>query len=103
MRSAAMIWPALTLYMAVPYTPADPSCGPMAEWLCRGLQILLCRFDSGSGLKFAKYIKYVTLGDSLQSSSRFFRFFGGSESPAPRADSETPPPRRPSAPPGPIL
>ena len=23
MRPAAMIWPALTLYMAVPYTPAD--------------------------------------------------------------------------------
>lgn len=26
--------------------------GQMAEWLCRGLQILVCRFDSDSGLHF---------------------------------------------------
>ena len=25
-------------------------CGRLAEWLCRGLQILLYRFDSGTGL-----------------------------------------------------
>ena len=28
--------------------------GAMAEWLCRGLQILVCRFDSGSCLHFSK-------------------------------------------------
>src|SRR5260221_14060340 len=27
-----------------------PRAGPMAEWLCRGLQILVQRFDSASGL-----------------------------------------------------
>jgi hypothetical protein len=26
------------------------ACGRMAEWLCRGLQILVQRFDSASGL-----------------------------------------------------
>lgn len=27
-------------------------CGLVAEWLCRGLQILVCRFDSDPGLHF---------------------------------------------------
>ena len=27
------------------------SVGQVAEWLCRGLQILVCRFDSGLGLQ----------------------------------------------------
>ncbi len=29
--------------------------GPVAEWLCRGLQILVRRFDSGPGLQ-TKYL-----------------------------------------------
>ena len=28
------------------------SDGQVAEWLCRGLQILVCRFDSDPGLQF---------------------------------------------------
>ncbi len=31
-----------------------PLAGRMAEWLCRGLQILVERFDSASGLQPAK-------------------------------------------------
>jgi hypothetical protein len=31
-------------------TEASQSIGRMAEWLCRGLQILVQRFDSASGL-----------------------------------------------------
>ena len=34
--------------------------GQVAEWLCRGLQILGCRFDSDPGLQF-KMIKQITL------------------------------------------
>ena len=30
--------------------------GPVAEWLCRGLQILLRRFDSGPGLQIKELI-----------------------------------------------
>ena len=35
--------------------------GQVAEWLCRGLQILGCRFDSDPGLQFEKMIKQITL------------------------------------------
>ena len=36
--------------------------GQVAEWLCRGLQILLCRFDSDPGLQiFFKMINQVTV------------------------------------------
>ena len=35
----------------------------MAEWLCRGLQILGCRFDSDPGLHFKKMINQITLTD----------------------------------------
>ena len=35
--------------------------GQVAEWLCRGLQILGCRFDSDPGLQFKKMIKQITL------------------------------------------
>ena len=33
----------------------------MAEWLCRGLQILLCRFDSDPGLQVLEMINQITL------------------------------------------
>lgn len=33
-----------------PAALAEPAAGPVAEWLCRGLQILVRRFDSGPGL-----------------------------------------------------
>ena len=36
--------------------------GQVAEWLCRGLQILVCRFDSDPGLQI-KMIKQITLTD----------------------------------------
>ena len=35
--------------------------GQVAEWLCRGLQILGCRFDSDPGLQFFKMINQITL------------------------------------------
>ena len=35
--------------------------GQVAEWLCRGLQILGCRFDSDPGLQFVKMINQITL------------------------------------------
>ena len=35
------------------YMP-EASAGRMAEWLCRGLQILVQRFDSASGLQGSK-------------------------------------------------
>ena len=35
--------------------------GQVAEWLCRGLQILGCRFDSDPGLQIFKMIKQITL------------------------------------------
>ena len=37
--------------------------GQVAEWLCRGLQILGCRFDSDPGLHFKKMINQITLTD----------------------------------------
>ncbi len=33
--------------------------GPVAEWLCRGLQILARRFDSGPGLQFLNRVKFA--------------------------------------------
>ena len=35
--------------------------GQVAEWLCRGLQILGCRFDSDPGLQLKKMISQITL------------------------------------------
>jgi hypothetical protein len=36
------------------------SCGLVAEWLCSGLQIRVCRFDSGPGLHFStKKYNYI--------------------------------------------
>ena len=35
--------------------------GQVAEWLCRGLQILGCRFDSDPGLQFTKMINQITI------------------------------------------
>lgn len=35
----------------------------MAEWLCRGLQILVCRFDSDPGLHFTIMIETLVLTD----------------------------------------
>ena len=35
--------------------------GQVAEWLCRGLQILGCRFDSDPGLQMNKMINQITL------------------------------------------
>lgn len=35
----------------------------MAEWLCRGLQILVCRFDSDPGLHFLIMIETLSLSD----------------------------------------
>ena len=37
--------------------------GQVAEWLCRGLQILGCRFDSDPGLQKSIMIKILTLTD----------------------------------------
>ena len=37
--------------------------GQVAEWLCRGLQILGCRFDSDPGLQSLKMITQITLTD----------------------------------------
>ncbi len=35
--------------------------GQVAEWLCRGLQILGCRFDSDPGLQIIKMINQITI------------------------------------------
>jgi hypothetical protein len=49
--------PCLTLFRTVDYMQPVSSgsrheaAGPVAEWLCRGLQILVHRFDSGPGLQ----------------------------------------------------
>ena len=37
--------------------------GQVAEWLCRGLQILVCRFDSDPGLQNSIMIEQITLTD----------------------------------------
>ena len=49
-----------------------PSYGRVAEWLCRGLQILVCRFDSGSGLFYssvAQLVEQVTVNHFVGGSS----------------------------------
>src|SRR6266478_5241977 len=45
--------PCLTTAAASAYMPrlSSKQAGRMAEWLCRGLQILVQRFDSASGLQ----------------------------------------------------
>src|SRR6185437_8026950 len=42
--------PSLTPPAPHAYSTAVPRAGLVAEWLCSGLQIRLCRFDSGPGL-----------------------------------------------------
>src|SRR5215216_1038793 len=41
---------ALALLARHGYSSRRSSCGLVAEWLCSGLQIRVCRFDSGPGL-----------------------------------------------------
>ena len=40
----------MALYVATPNLQPQAAIGPVAEWPCRGLQILVRRFDSGPGL-----------------------------------------------------